>query len=250
MTAVFASALSEAAWEFASTSQVKLEELFCAEHVIIRQGGLRIFTVPETRINGHVASKPPLLALEFRIVVSEPVLQGRGKLHFTRFFVAPPSCEEGVDGGVTLSNGFNGYQPDSPTSEEFEIDEHFLAGSVLRPLIRRPPYGSSTEVTDSSQASESGDALSQAEPARPREDLIRKDGLVAHPMSNAVDVEGAEHIVYMRPEELGRLGIFSGDWASLSILSSHHVDNNLLATGNSVTHFIARLAISESASAG
>lgn len=191
-----------------------------------------------------VASETGGRARRWKVAMAEPVLQGVLQKGYTRFLVLPPSSstllangeveaeaasEDEVDGVVDVGDS----EEEDEGSDDFEIDESFLANSVLSPprhsLPPTPlsPLPSTTTTT--------GLALANGHPAVPLSlpppsttsqssngILVRAHSL-QHPVSSELlvprpkDDEDDTPRVYLRTAALGRLGLFSGDWVVVGV---------------------------------
>lgn len=178
----------------------------------------------------------------WKVAMAEPVLQGIVKRGFTSFLVLP-SPSNGVQ---ELENGEEhaeveqgDTQDDEETvrgaedSEEddvdaYEIDEAFLAASVLSPPRRSLPP---TPISPPRLSPNNGLALTNGHasfplsptasipaPKRPTSSLSVTARPLQHSVHSALlvprprDDEDDTPRVYLRTQDLGRLGLFSGDW--------------------------------------
>ncbi|KAH9914715.1 AAA-domain-containing protein [Fomitopsis serialis] len=138
-----------------------------------------------------------------------PVLQGYAKRGHTRLYVVSASEP------ATTSNGhiepvFEDLQ-EIPSDEEeamdsedgFEINEAFLAGSVLHPMPSNgTPPGEPDTLDNSPDATLDRTRITSAEYAR-----------AAEPLTSPRSPEEDDCRVYISTSELGRVGVLSGDWA-------------------------------------
>jgi peroxin-6 len=175
----------------------------------------------------------------WKVAMAEPVLQGVVQKGYTRFLVLPPAAgveEFGVDSAgeghaeleAGASSGDEGTIRGAEDSEEgdqddYEIDEAFLAASVLSPGRQSLP------PTPLSPPSSNGLALTNGHAAFPLESTssstkpsptsiavlpaslqqsIPSPLLIPRPPNDEDDTPR----VYLRTSDLGRLGLFSGDW--------------------------------------
>ncbi|KPV72060.1 uncharacterized protein RHOBADRAFT_39809 [Rhodotorula graminis WP1] len=135
----------------------------------------------------------------YRVAMSEPVLQGVVVKGQTQVLVLPPQggddhrLEPASDAGSSLGAGAHHDETTEDDDDNLddddllEIDEGFLAGSVLSPLR--------STVT-----------------AAPLTHPVPAELLVPQPDADEDDIPRA----YVATADLGRLGLFSGDWAVLS----------------------------------
>src|SRR5262249_3244518 len=105
--------------------------------------------------------------LEYRIDMLEPVLQGYAKAGTTRFCVLSPT---------------ESPQVVEDKDDLIEIDEDFLANSVLQPTLRPSSIDASSEVSFQ----------------------VRE---LIEPVSED------DSLCYVRTSDLGRIGLLDGDWA-------------------------------------
>jgi peroxin-6 len=156
------------------------------------------------------------------IVMTDPVLQGVYKEGLTRFLVLPPQQGDTGKGRLAITNGDEQKeetgeedQGEEEEGDEFEIDESFLANSVLTPppsaFLALPPVSPlKGEIIFN------GTTLAPA-PLPSSGTLITPLALL-HPIPSCLliprpaDDEDDHPRCYLRTSDLGRLGIFSGDW--------------------------------------
>ncbi|BGP43176.1 peroxisomal assembly protein [Rhodotorula kratochvilovae] len=168
----------------------------------------------------------------YRVAMAEPVLQGVVVRGQTQVLVLPPQGDDAAAGGdgVTLPNGTSEHgdatEDDEEEEEEellldFDLDENFLANSVLSPL-RAANTPLTSPLPDHKLANVSSFPLSALAPAPaaragsvvsavPLAHPVPSELLVPAPDADEDDVPRA----YVATAELGRLGLFSGDWAVL-----------------------------------
>lgn len=175
---------------------------------------------------------------KWRVAMTEPVLQGVVRKGFTSFLVLPPAhserqsqLETAVDERDTLSEEDDQVSPDLNSEDEdegsldddFEIDESFLANSVLTPTAFSPPSSAiSSPKSKSALAGQSSFPLSPSVVAPtlqqslitpyPLRHSIASPLLVPRPGITEDDVPRA----YLKSKDLSRLGVFSGDWVITS----------------------------------
>lgn len=162
--------------------------------------------------------------MRWKVAMTEPVLQGVAQIGVTRFLVLPPvSQESSSDDDDELAEEeeeVSDEQDDSTPVEEgsiedFDIDESFLAASVLSPSRQ---VRASLPSTPSSGLPITNGNLPHSSPAAAKQLLVS-----AHPLRHPVpsplliprpsDDEDEIPRIYLKTRDLSRLGIFSGDWA-------------------------------------
>lgn len=143
--------------------------------------------------------------MEWKVMMTEPVLQGIVEVGVTKFIVLPPV--RGPSQSLVLTNGGsttndhdmegmseNGEEEMEDEEEEFEIDESFLANSVLTP---------STALASTLPTSIAPTLL-----IHPLKYSVTSAQLIPRPASEEEDTNR----MYLRAKDLSRLGRFSGDW--------------------------------------
>ncbi|GAA5940270.1 hypothetical protein JCM3775_004416 [Rhodotorula graminis] len=178
----------------------------------------------------------------YRVAMSEPVLQGVVVKGQTQVLVLPPQggddhrLEPASDAGSSLGAGAHHDETTEDDDDNLddddllEIDEGFLAGSVLSPLrssstpltsplpdSKHSSNGSSFPLLSASTASLSAAAAAtrtagSTVTAAPLTHPVPAELLVPQPDADEDDIPRA----YVATADLGRLGLFSGDWAVLS----------------------------------
>ncbi|KAI0373357.1 AAA-domain-containing protein [Pilatotrama ljubarskyi] len=221
LSEVIFSALSDEAYEYASSNPHALEEWLFASEMVLREGT----TYTLTRDHDASGSSAALTStLQFRLVMAAPVQQGVSRRGSTKVYVsAPPASGEVVaeDAIPTIPDGdIDGYsEPEISGSEqgEFEIGEDFLAGSVLRSLNvadnpGSPPNGHAPNGV-ANGVSDSAGNLSLSQPER---------AYKAYALDKQVLSLENECAVYVRTSELSRIGVLDGDWAIIRCERGHN----------------------------
>lgn len=170
---------------------------------------------------------------QWKVAMTEPVMQGEIARKQTRLLVLPPT-DSAVAGGATRTSAREDYgddvdddeEPSGETSQDafadFDLDEAFLASSVLLPRKSHatpltsplPAHLDSTKLasfplTEPSRIvhEESGHSVG----AVPLEFAIPAELLTPVPDEDEDDTWRA----FVSTSDLGRLGLFSGDWVVL-----------------------------------
>lgn len=180
LTQVFISALSEEAYRIATSYPSLLESWLSEDHKIIRQDSVHSFSSELVRVNGSGTTSPSTM-LQYRLELLEPVLQGLALCGTTRFCVT--SAPDALISSPTSTD-----QTEDAT--EFEIDEDFLANSVIHPSLRplAPAVPSNTQAKSETR-------------------------FTCQEMNEPVSLLDDECTLYVRTPDLGRVGILNGDWA-------------------------------------
>lgn len=138
-------------------------------------------------------------ALEYRLTMLEPVLQGYAEQDSTRIIILPPSVNKPTENG-TSANGAHTTSLDDE-DDDLEIDEGFLANS----LNSHMPNGEQINTVPST----SHDNL------HPPSSSSSSPGheFAAHPLPfDYVAPSAEEFTVFIRTSDLPRVGIQDGDW--------------------------------------
>lgn len=198
LSEVILTAHTNEAYELSLAHRPAFEQYFFDERRILRQDSVYHLTTHDLGLSEEHST-----VHQYRLVMTSPVLQGCAKREQTQLYVIslPPPA--------TSANGFAHSESDLddlqeiPSDEEdvgdsedgFEIDEAFLAGSVLHPV---PNTEQSAPVETSGT---DGHRIISSVYTRRAEPL-------SFPRSSADD----DCTVYIPTAELGQIGVLSGDW--------------------------------------
>ena len=202
-------AYTEDAYQLSLTQRPALEDYFFGEQRILRQDSVYYLKAQDLGLPDDHASS--VSAHEYRLVMASPVLQGCAKRGHTRFYVisAPPPATT-VNGSADTEPILDDLQ-EIPSDEEdveksedgFEIDEAFLAGSVLRPV---PPHAERAEPSATADS--------------PNADGHRINSSVyirtAEPLRSLVEDDST---IYIPTADLSQVGVLSGDWVCETLRS-------------------------------
>lgn len=204
-------AYTEDAYQLSLAQRPAFEDYFFDEQRILRQDSVYHLKAQDLGLPDDHASS--VSAHEYRLVMATPVLQGCAKRGHTRFYVisAPPA---------TAANGSADTEPilddlqEIPSDEEdvdksedgFEIDEAFLAGSVLHPV---PPHGERAEP------SATGDSANADRHRINSSVYIR----AAEPLAFARSPVEDDSTIYIPTADLSQVGVLSGDWVCETLRS-------------------------------
>lgn len=187
---------------------------------IVREGEV-------VNLGGHKGMS--MSSMRWKVAMAEPVLQGVCQKGYTRFIVLPPL--DGSDGSAVESGSAQAPMQDVKAAsgqesddEDLEIDESFLAASVLAPP--RPSQPSTPMTSPPSRVDEmhhaAGSSLLSQTPSTPKRRapgslVVQPQGLQCPMASEVLVPRPAENEddtprVYLRNADLGRIGVFSGDW--------------------------------------
>ncbi|KAG8899708.1 peroxisomal assembly protein, partial [Tulasnella sp. 403] len=212
-----------------------------------RNGVLDVFSSgphsSDDQENGDTESMA--FSYKYRLLMVEPVLQGYAKVGETRFTVMPADDIS----GATNDHGQSDLPPnasdptvqieDRPPQETetmssteyddddanaFDIDENFLARSVLNPIPADENVPGASPI-GTEEASTSGETA----PPSVVQQAARGSGNASAPsfLLRSLDAsvnlgkEDEEPAVVVRTRDLGKVGVFSGDWAIINITNRH-----------------------------
>lgn len=189
LTSVVLVALNTAAFVSATDDYIAFQALVVNQGEILRQNGI--------------------LLTHYRIAMTEPVQQGISLMDVTRFTILPPASF-----GISATVGKVIDQEEQTTHFslnesqnilEVDLGESFLANSVLPSFTSNsPPSILVAQDTLRRPIISDSNVL-----PRPLKQLILSESLTPNPDFREDDNQR----VYLSPMDLGKLGLFSGDWA-------------------------------------
>jgi peroxin-6 len=182
---VFLAAITKEAYEYAQNSQDAMERTLDGK--LLRQDDY-------INLNDH----------SFRIVMTEPVLQGLVSAASTQIFIT-------LDQSESLENGDMDELYEDESSEGYAIDERFLAKSVL------DGFGSEDEDEGLEAELKGRKGLFEAVPVQDRAFYNEAFASSLQRLSlEAVNVD-EENSILLDESGLAALGAFEGDWAVVGI---------------------------------
>ncbi|KAI0272129.1 AAA-domain-containing protein [Russula aff. rugulosa BPL654] len=174
-------ALSSAAYSSAKADVSSFENWLCRGQRILRQDSVYVWDAPNGLDPG---------ALTYKLIMTEPVLQGYAQKSQTLFTLLPPS--EGSQ-AVNGNQGLLSSDPDDvqidDDEEGLEIGEYFLASSLISQPSSYPQH--SPPIRMSHLAHE----------------------FTASPLPKPTSLDVDEHTMYVRTVDLPKVGVLDGDWA-------------------------------------
>lgn len=207
LTEVIFTALTKDGYKVASSQSSLLESWLADEPRMLRQGAhITIGTGPLPNDGlGHLETSRNF---QYRLDMTEPVLQGYFAKGSTRVYVTLPAelDEDTLPGDNSNLHGAN--DESGSEADGIEIDEGFLAGSVLHSrqntTLSRPP-DTKSYLPDGllHLNSVSSDVTSHKE-------LRLHAKALTEPISNILD----DCTLYLRTSDLGKVGVLNGDWVS------------------------------------
>jgi peroxin-6 len=186
---VFVQALSRSAYNRAKADLPSFENWLCQGRKILRQDSKYILN----------AQDDPAGLLTYKLIMTEPVLQGYAQKLQTLFTLLPPAEEpRAINGHQTLPSPSlpDDAQVEFDVDEDLEIGESFLASSLLLQPSPYPQQGDSPTIRMSQFAHE----------------------FTAKPLSLPTFSELDDYTMYVRTVDLPKVGVLNGDWVSVNPL--------------------------------
>lgn len=203
LTEVIVTALSTDSYRAARSHDLLLESWLSKDSPILRQGAIHSFSADLLPTNGH---NPTWKQFHYRLDMVEPVLQGYARSGETKFVVT--LAEPGRD-PCTQDLPESNAELDSGSDQDwFEIDENFLASSVL-PIS---PTTSSSAYHDTPLRFPVGHSNELGVMDSHSDFLFR-----IIPLRGLTSPVGNDCTVYIRTSDLGRVGALNGDWVSFLV---------------------------------
>lgn len=209
-------AQSASALQIARSSPDQVQKWFTDKSPFIRKGSTNSFSPDVPKSNGHTqeTAEAPF-NYDYTVIMTEPVLQGIARANHTRFIV---TSAEGDIENVPSSELFDSTSlrtviPSEPDDsdysdlEGFEIDEGFLANSILGPLSN----GQTRTGSNGDLSSELVEGELAETPAIATFTPHPLDASLRNEPSGANNID-SEARVFVRTADLGRVGVFNGDW--------------------------------------
>jgi len=183
---IFVQALSSTAYSKAKADISSFEDWLCRGQNILRQDSVYTLDTQDSADPGR---------LKYKVIMTEPVLQGYAEKSQTSFTLLPPTEDphaiHGNENGVLLSPSF---PEDIQTTDDegLEIGESFLASS----LIPQPSAFSQENDSPTIRVSSLAHAF------------------IANPLSTRTSLDVDEYTMYVRTVDLPKVGLLDGDWVS------------------------------------
>lgn len=187
---VFVQALSSSAYSSLKSDASVFEDWLCHGQRILRQDSV---------LSMDSQDNPDGSPLAYKLIMTEPVLQGYAQKSQTLFTLLPPPEEP------PAINGHGDHPSSVPDDahiefddEELEIGESFLAGSLVPQPTLYPQQNVSPTISMPLFAHE----------------------LTARPSSTPIHSGLDNHTMYVRTVDLPKIGVLDGDWAIVKHSSS------------------------------
>jgi peroxin-6 len=182
---VFVQALSSTAYNRAKADVPSFESWLCRGQRILRQDSVYVWDTPDGLDPG---------ALTYKLILTEPVLQGYAQKSQTLFTLLPPlEGSQAVDGNHVLLFSVSDDAQIDDDEEGLEIGENFLANSLNSQPSSYPQH--SPPIRMSHLAHE----------------------FTASPLPKPTSLDVDEHTMYVRTVDLPKVGVLDGDWVSINI---------------------------------
>ena len=230
---------SHSSYEFSLNSQDKLIDSLCSSSRIFRQGSTITLPVEKTVLhtNGHdkhiemTTRGSDDLVYHFRVLMTEPTLQGFARPDTTRFVVIPDAEEP----ETWFANGDTSSPPDSEATstslsesdiEALEIDENFLASGLIGLTPQGTdlfsPNGTSDDVSYEPNGLRNPFSTDLWQPMSVSSSQMFQAAPFSAPIPQSPEPFDAECCVFLRTSDLSRVGMFNGDWVRLSWPHAFH----------------------------
>jgi peroxin-6 len=181
---VFVQALSSSAYTSAKSDVSAFEDWLCHDQRILRQDSV---------LSMDPRDSPDGSPLTYKLIMTEPVLQGYAQKSQTLFTLLPPTEDPPAVNGHRIQS--SSVPDDAHTKfddEDLEIGESFLAGSLVPQPTLYPQQNGSPTISMPLFAHE----------------------LTARPSSTPIYSGLDDHTMYVRTVDLPKIGVLDGDWVS------------------------------------
>jgi peroxin-6 len=192
-------ALSHDAYIVASSHNSPIETWLSDESLILRQGAVHTFSSDLLPTNGHGPSGLGRF-YEYRLDMTEPVLQGYARKGSTQFYV---TSTDHSSGNLSPEDEIESGDESRSDPEGVEIDECFLASSILHSRQSVSLSSPRETVTDRLQYTN----VERGEPTTSHVEIRFRTEPLPEPSTSRDDCT-----LYLRTSDLGRVGILNGDW--------------------------------------
>jgi peroxin-6 len=182
---VFIQALSSCAYSKAKADVSSFESWLCRGQRVLRQDSVYVWDTPDGLDPG---------ALTYKLIMTEPVLQGYAQKSQTLFTLLPPSGgSQVVNANQVLSSSVPDDGQIDNDEEGLEIGENFLASSLISQPSSYPQH--SPPIRMSHLAYE----------------------FTASPLPKPTSLDVNEHTMYVRTVDLPKVGVLDRDWVSIKL---------------------------------
>jgi peroxin-6 len=183
---IFVQALSSTAYSNAKADVSSFEDWLCRDQKIMRQDS--VYT-----LDSHDSLAPGLL--KYKLIMTEPVLQGYAQKSQTSFTLLPPTEDpQTMNGHHLLSSSLPEEVQIEDDDEGLEIGENFLASSLIPQPSSYPLQNDPPAICMSRLAHE----------------------FTVHPLLMPSSRNLDEYTMYVRTVDLPKVGVLDGDWVSFN----------------------------------
>ncbi|KAI9456224.1 AAA-domain-containing protein [Lactarius psammicola] len=187
---VFVQALSSSAYSNAKSDVSAFEDWLCHNQRILRQNSVLSMDSQDS------LDRSPLT---YKLIMTEPVLQGYAQKSQTLFTLLPPMEDPpAINGHRVQSSSVPDDAHIESDDEDLEIGESFLAGSLVPQSTLYPQQNGSPTISVPLFSHE----------------------LTPRPLSTSIYSGLDDHTMYVRTVDLPKIGVLDGDWAIVQHSSS------------------------------
>jgi len=181
---VFVQALSSAAYSRAKADVSSFEDWLCRGQRILRQDSAYVWDTLDGLDPG---------ALTYKLITTEPVLQGYAQKSQTLFTLLPPTeGSQAINWEPVLSSSVPDNVQIDEDEEGLEIGENFLASSLIPQPSSYPQHSPTIHMSHLSHE------------------------FTTSPLPKPTSLDLDEHTMYVRTVDLPKVGVLDGDWVSIS----------------------------------
>lgn len=210
------SALDDASYRSASTHQAEVIQHLCHTSAIRRTGEVLLLSEELKLPNGTHAinngsvngAHDQALPSRLKVVMTEPVMQGYCREDHTQIIVTPPTNKQVPEDATEQS---------FPKVVDLNIDEDFLAAALMGDLDGPLEDTAPTEegVAQQPNGHLQPDAVASSDHRRTAKVVVHSTIPARHLLSpNPPQSEDGTIQVLVKTQDLGRLGLFGGDFVS------------------------------------
>jgi peroxin-6 len=182
---VFIQALSSCAYSRAKDGVSSFESWLCRGQRVLRQDSVYVWDTPDGLDPG---------ALTYKLIMTEPVLQGYAQKSQTLFTLLPPSGgSQVVNANQVLSSSVPDDGQIDNDEEGLEIGENFLASSLISQPSSYPQHSPPIRMSHLGYE------------------------FTASPLPKPTSLDVNEHTMYVRTVDLPKVGVLDGDWVSVKL---------------------------------
>lgn len=223
---VILAARSHSALHFARSHPSAIESWLCASSRILRtQDVISVPAIPDAGVQRSLDAtlNGDVVHHLYQILAAEPVSQGIAREGFTRFIVVSinsrsdhlSSCDENVPSSPLLTG--SDLESEVGSMDGIEIGEAFLARSLSPPVSHG--FVDAANGISSASSSLSSNRSTDVDNGNATSTLVFGVQTLPKLITPSSHRKGndSESFLYLKSAELGRIGVFSGDWVCLIV---------------------------------